>query len=227
MHIFFDFDGTLVDSSEGIHIALVNACKQVGIKGPELNEFRACIGPPIQEIIHRLIPEIEHDQLEAIRVGFRSEYDQRYYSRVKWHQGVIEGLTRLHALDGTSLSIVTNKPTQPTNALLSEAGITNLFKSVMGVDYRVKNGNGPIFGSKKEAICYALDFTDCPSTQAVYVGDTISDQKACQASGVEFVAATYGFHLWHPQELMGFQAAGSFEEVVRCLEQKVSDTIRF
>lgn len=222
MHVFFDFDGTLVDSSEGIHIAFTLACEEVGIKAPLLSEFRACIGPPIQALARQLVPEIEAHRLEKLRLKFRTEYDHKHYARVQWHEGVIEGLLKLHAQEETRLSVVTNKPTQPTNALIANAGIADIFESIVGVDYRVPNGIGPVFSSKKEAITYALALTDCPSQQAVYVGDTPSDQRASQESDVAFIAATYGFHLWLPQELQGTTAAGSFDEVVECLYRMAS-----
>jgi phosphoglycolate phosphatase len=222
MHIFLDFDGTLVDSSEGIHIAFTRACEEVGINAPELNEFRRCIGPPIQVLARQLVPEIETHRLETLRLKFRAEYDHKHYARVQWHEGVIEGLHKLHAQEETSLSVVTNKPTQPANALIADAGIADLFQSIVGVDYRVLNRSGSVFSSKNEAISYALALTDCPSEQAVYVGDTPSDQRASKESGVAFIAATYGFHLWLPHELEGTTAAGSFDDLVECLYRMVS-----
>jgi phosphoglycolate phosphatase len=218
-HIFLDFDGTLVDSSEGIHMAFTRACEEVGIKAPPLTEFRSCIGPPIQVLARQLVPEIESDRLEALRLRFRAEYDHKYYSQVQWHEGVIEGLKQLHAQADASLSIVTNKPTQPTNSLVADARIADLFASIIGIDFRVTLGEGKVFSSKKEAISYALSRTLCSREGAVYVGDTPSDQKASLECDVAFIAATYGFHLWLPHELEGTTAAGSFAGVMDCLKR--------
>lgn len=217
MHIFLDFDGTLADSSEGIFHAFVSACEEAGVNAPPLSEFRACIGPPIQVLARNLIPNIESDQLEILRLKFRAEYDHKHYAQVQWYAGVIEGIKYLRTWKATSLSVVTNKPTQPTNSLLGNAGISDLFQAVVGVDYRLNNKIGTVFCNKKEAIDFALMHTDCPSERAVYVGDTPSDLKASKECGVAFIAATYGFHSWLPGELEGTAGAGSFEEVVGCL----------
>jgi phosphoglycolate phosphatase len=217
VHIFFDFDGTLADSSEGIYGAFVHACEEVGISAPGLSEFRSCIGPPIQILARQLLPGIESDRLEALCLRFRSEYDQNCYTRLLWYEGAIEGLRRLRTLESTRISVVTNKPTQPTNNLVASAGISDLFDYVIGVDYRIANKSGAVFGSKKDAISYALALTQCPVKQAVYVGDTLSDQKASQDCGVAFIAAIYGFYSWQKHELKGATVAGSFEEIVECL----------
>lgn len=217
LHIFLDFDGTLADSSEGIHAAFTHACQEVGIQSPPLSEFRSFIGPPVQELTRQLMPGIGADILEKLRLKFRAEYDHGCYSRFQWYDGVLEGLQVLYAEEQASLSIVTNKPTRPTNDLLQSAGIARLFKYIVGVDYRVVNGLGSIFSCKKEAMLFALSLTGCPAEQAVYVGDTLSDQKACQESGVEFIAATYGFYSWQPQELDGITNVRSFGDAVDTL----------
>ena len=221
VNIFLDFDGTLADSSEGIYIAFANACDHVGINAPPLIEFRSCIGPPIQVLAQRLFPKLEADRLETLRLKFRIDYDRKYYRRVEWYEGVIEGLQKLHAEETTRLSVVTNKPTLPTKKLIANAGLSGLFECVIGVDYRVVHRNGPVFRSKYDSICHALSLTECPARCSIYVGDTLSDQRACQESGVAFIAATYGFHSWQPQELEGTTTACNFREVVSLLRSRV------
>jgi phosphoglycolate phosphatase len=217
MKIFFDFDGTLVDSSEGIHIAFTRACEDVGIKAPDQSDFRSHIGPPIQQLALQFFPDIEPDRLEIFCMKFRREYDNKYYKYVQWHEGVIHGLKLLYASGSASLSIITNKPTVPTSALIASAGIMDLFETVIGIDYRVVNGVGSAFGCKRDAICYALSLSESPVDRSVYVGDTPSDQAACLDSGIHFIAATYGFHLWLPEQLQGLTSARSFGEVLSSL----------
>ena len=221
MNIFLDFDGTLADSSEGIYIAFAKACEHVGINAPPLIEFRSHIGPPVQILAQQLFPKIEADRLEALRLKFRTEYDRKYYKRVQWYEGVIEGLQKLHTQETMRLSVVTNKPTSPTQKLVANAGLSDLFEWIVGVDYRVAHRNGPVFRSKHDSICHALSLTECPAKRSIYVGDTLSDQRACQESGVAFIAATYGFHSWQPQELEGTTSACSFREVANLLRSRV------
>lgn len=217
-HVFLDFDGTLADSSQGIYLAFATACDVAGIKPPELEEFSTSIGPPIQVIAKKLMPDIRSEQLETIRATFRAEYDNRYHSNVKWYDGVVDGLKWLASLPDFQLSIVTNKPTRPTINIISDAGIESLFNCVIGIDYRVQSTVGSIFESKSEAIGFALSLADCPREGALYVGDTPSDLQASMHNGIRFCAATYGFHQWQQNELEGTTSkASSFAEVVTAL----------
>ena len=66
-YIFFDLDGTLTDSAEGITKCVQYALESRGINVPDLNTLRPFIGPPLIEsfmnfygrrspFMHRQIP---------------------------------------------------------------------------------------------------------------------------------------------------------------------------
>jgi len=217
-HVFFDFDGTLADSSQGIYLAFAAACKNAGICTPDFDIFCTHIGPPIHVIAKRLIPDIASDQLEKIRSDFRAEYDNKYYKMVDWYDGVAEGLRWLASQPENHLSIITNKPTLPTTNIIAAACLESLFDCVIGIDYRNQHAIGPTFESKTEAIGFALSLTNCPRQDAVYVGDTPSDRQASQQNRIHFIAATYGFHQWQQRELDGTVAAYSFAEMITAME---------
>lgn len=47
-HIFFDLDGTLIDSSEGIHNGFVQTFERLGLPVPSNQKIRTFIGPPLE-----------------------------------------------------------------------------------------------------------------------------------------------------------------------------------
>ena len=47
-HIFFDLDGTLVDSSEGIHNGFVQTFERLGLPVPSDQKIRTFMGPPLE-----------------------------------------------------------------------------------------------------------------------------------------------------------------------------------
>lgn len=47
-HIFFDLDGTLVDSSEGIHNGFVQTFERMGLPVPSDQKIRSFMGPPLE-----------------------------------------------------------------------------------------------------------------------------------------------------------------------------------
>ena len=46
-YYIFDFDGTLVDSSEGIYNSIIFALKEFGIEESDREKLRYFIGPPL------------------------------------------------------------------------------------------------------------------------------------------------------------------------------------
>ena len=59
-NIVFDLDGTLIDSSEGIYSAYVNALKEMNskIKSIDFYSFKKSIGPPFDKMSKKLHPDL-------------------------------------------------------------------------------------------------------------------------------------------------------------------------
>ena len=53
--LFFDFDGTLADSSEGIYESFKNSCFKLNLEPVSINKFKKFIGPPISQILRKFI----------------------------------------------------------------------------------------------------------------------------------------------------------------------------
>lgn len=201
IHLLLDFDGTLADSSPGIFQSFRLACDSLGLQTPDLEVFRSLIGPQIQVIAASLFPELRTNDLETFRRVFREDYDQRSYRLTHWYPGVMDTLRILGKNKHIRLCIVTNKPTTPTHELIRQAGLSGCLDRVIGIDYLSIYSGGSVFGTKAEALSYAIASSSFDATTRLYVGDTPSDQRASSESGLEFVAALYGFHQWSFNQL--------------------------
>ena len=56
-HIFFDLDGTLIDSSEGIHNGFVQTFERLGLPVPSNKKIRTFMGPPLEVTFREEISE--------------------------------------------------------------------------------------------------------------------------------------------------------------------------
>ena len=110
--------------------------------------------------------------LEELRCTYRAEYDNKYCTMVRWYEGVVNELNLLASFQEVSLTIVTNKPTQPTNTIINSAGLALFFDSVIGIDYRNQHGLGSALHPSLRPSVFAMSLTNCPRQYAVYVGDT-------------------------------------------------------
>lgn len=218
-HLFLDFDGTLIDSSEGIFHSYSKACLELGLPRSSIAEFRSHIGPPIQSLAKNLIPGIADDDLESLRLRFREDYDNSGYKLFSWFEGVSATLRTLADSPMLQMSIVTNKPTRPTRAILAGAGLADCFELVIGIDYCKATFAGEPFRSKREALDFALQLADCSAANAIYFGDTPADRDTSLKCGVRFIAATYGFHQWSSSSLQCLDSISCFPELVGCIQR--------
>jgi phosphoglycolate phosphatase len=221
MQLFFDFDGTLADSSPGIHASFEHACSCQELTAPPYTAFCAAIGPPVQELALRFFPQLGPAELELFRQTFRQDYDQDRFRLCQWFDGVEPTLLALSEIPGARLAIITNKPTIPTVELLKVAGLLRYFEIVVGIDFQVIEGSGPMFTQKSEAIYLAKSRLPVNTPIGFYIGDTPSDKRASLDCGLEFIAATYGFHCWQDADLNGISHLASINDLIPCLQEAV------
>ena len=111
--IFFDLDGTLTDSGEGIINSVVMTLERYGLPVPSHEVLREFVGPPLdQSFVKHGVPADK--ALEAVEV-FRSRYNTVGVYENYPYPGVRELLESLQA-QGHRLFVATSKP--ETTAIL-------------------------------------------------------------------------------------------------------------
>lgn len=200
-HLLLDFDGTLVDSSEGIYLSFKTACSALHLTAPNPDAFRAMIGPPVQHIASKIFPELDPTSLSNFRSVFRQDYDAERCKLVNWYPHVIDTIRKLHSQNLWHLSVATNKPTEPTWKIVEAAGLSSCFSEIIGIDYLASRAQGMVFSSKAELLKYMVSTFGSKCLNIVYVGDTPGDQAACLEANIPFTAVSYGFHKWDRKEM--------------------------
>jgi phosphoglycolate phosphatase len=192
--IFYDLDGTLADSCEGIEWA---ARQALGERWPEHTSgpLRHLIGPPIRAIFGAALREqnveFEEGDLDALEKRYRALYDSEGCSRATAFSGVREGLERRQVL-GLRQFVVTNKPKAPTQRMLRALELADFIEEVGSPDTRE-----PRFASKGEAARWLLQKHNLVASQVLFVGDARDDALAAQAIGARFVAVSWGYGAAH------------------------------
>ena len=74
-HIFFDLDGTLLDSHPGILFSFETAMKEV-IPDRGIPDFVRFVGPPVREVFRLALAENDPKILESLEVSFRKSTDR-------------------------------------------------------------------------------------------------------------------------------------------------------
>ena len=185
-HVFFDLDGTLVDSLPGIAYSAQAAIERVYSRrtAPDLLPF---IGPPVREVFRRAIPEDDPEALHRLEEAFRESYDSEGWRQTKPFPGVAAVLGRLQET-GLVCHVLTNKPKKPTHEILRSLALDKYFMEVITPESRK-----PRYASKTEALLDAQRRQALPASAGWVVGDSEDDGAAAAACGFKFVAAPFGY----------------------------------
>ena len=175
--IIFDLDGTLVDSRQGILMALQDACHSVD--GEARSFDTSLIGPPVRDMLKQAVPSFSDKELDAATAKFRSIYDDRGWAGYSLYSNVIETIDHIASI-GIPMHIATYKPKIPALKICHDAGLDIYMNSI-----RAFNGN---HNSSKVDMVY--DFKD---KTALFVGDSNSDCETAFALNLDYVHCHFGF----------------------------------
>ncbi len=190
--VIFDLDGTLIDSRLDL-VHSVNAALR-HIERPELPDdvIASYVGDGAPILIQRALQGESIDQA-LVRKGL--EFFLAYYRDHKLdHTTVYPGITdALAAIQNSGngvprkLAVLTNKPVNPSRAIVDALGLGKFFSQVYG---------GNSFATKKpepEGAKRLLEESGVRPEQAAIVGDSHVDVRTGRNAGLWTVAVTYGF----------------------------------
>lgn len=217
INLLFDFDGTLFDSSLGIFTSFDYACKLCNLESPDRELFTSFIGPPVGVIANNLFPFLSESLHREFVSIFRSHYDSIGYQLSKPYEDIHSLLESIYSSSNFSLpSIVTNKPTLPTLALLDEFSLLHYFDHVIGIDYLSTPDRLNTFPCKQSAIVFLTSLAGL-SGMKLYIGDTLSDRDSAKGAGCQFLAVNYGFHQWSQEDKTNITCVDSVPDLSKYL----------
>lgn len=186
-HLFFDLDGTLIDSKPGIINSLnltMDALKvSEAERPPDLNAF---IGPPLRDSF-RMLFGFDNQQAEHATKVYRGYYTAQGINEFTVFPGIPEVLASLHK-HGLNLSLVTSKAEVYAVKLIERTGMTGLFDWISGCELSGKRSE------KAELIEYTLDRLGLkPSRDILMIGDRSHDLRGARIAGVSGAGVLYGY----------------------------------
>ena len=188
--IFFDLDGTLVDSSIGIHNGFTYTFDQLGVPSPDAKTIRGFMGPPLETSFASCLPAY---QVETAIQLYRSYYKEKGVYEAQLFPQIKELLTEL--AKQYPLYITTTKNTPTAVDMTSYFGIDRFFDGIYG--------SSPQALHKADVIRQALTTHNLDPETVVIIGDTKFDMIVAQETGIKKLAVTWGFG--DDKELMNFQ----------------------
>jgi len=188
--LIFDLDGTLIDSRQDLVNSVNAALRSLEREELPSDEIAAMVGDGAPTLVRRALGDTVDEAL--VRKGleyFLSYYREHKLDHTRLYDGIPQALESLQGANGSRrvMSVLTNKPVNPSRAIVQALGIAERFVSVYG---------GNSFETKKPdplGINTILAETGVRPEEAVMIGDSAVDILTGRAAGTWTCGVTYGF----------------------------------
>ena len=208
--IFFDLDGTLTDSGDGIINCAILGLEHFGLPVPSREEMRVFVGPPLDQTFVKFGVPADKAK-EAIEV-FRSRYRTVGKFENVPYPGIREALQTLKA-QGHRLFVATSKPEVMAVEILEKFELAEYFEKICGATLDGSRSH------KADIIAYLLGLT-ADVGQPLMVGDTDFDVIGAAAHGIPTIGVAWGYGKVADMEKAGAVAiAHTVEEMVELLNR--------
>lgn len=194
-YLFFDLDGTLTDSCEGIYKSFEYALNFYGIEIENFDVLRPILGPPLKDSFMDLFGFDEDKAANAVK-----KYRERFSDVGIYENRVYDGVEKM--LDGLKkagyvLALATSKPLEFAKTVLEIFKLDGYFDFIDGADFEGR------ISTKEDVIAdiiEGLHISDCG--EILMIGDRKYDLLGAASFGIDAMGVLYGY--------------GSAEELSRC-----------
>ena len=192
--IVFDWDGTLMDSTATIVVAIQAACADMGLPVPSREQASHVIGLGLSEALHTAVPELDPADYSRMVERYRHHYFARD-DELNLFDGAAELLQWLSG-SGYALAVATGKSRRGLDRAFEASGLGALFHASRTAD--------ETFSKPHPAMLLELvdEFAVAPS-RTLMIGDTLHDLMMAKNAGTPAVGVSYGAH---PLEALAAEA---------------------
>jgi phosphoglycolate phosphatase len=181
--LFFDLDGTLIDSALGITRCVAYALERLDHPVPAEAELRRWIGPALRVSFAPLLKDAE--RVEQAVAFYRERFETHGWEEHELYEGIGEVVEALHAA-GHRLAVVTAKNEPHARKILRHLSFGHRFADIVGstIDGRLSH--------KPELIGEALRRLQ-PGDRPVMIGDRHMDIDGAREHGLDSIGVLWGF----------------------------------
>lgn len=182
--VFFDLDGTLSESGEGILWCVRKTIEDLNIRVPQGFEIASFIGPPLADSFRRM----ELDE-EGVKLGvktYKSYYDTKGKYMNKPYDGIKELLELLHG-SGVRLAVATSKYELFARQIVENIGLLPYFDFISGATADAERQK------KADVLRYGIEMLGTTAERSMLIGDTRFDAEGARQCGCGFIGVLYGY----------------------------------
>jgi 2-phosphoglycolate phosphatase len=184
--VFFDLDGTLIDSAPDFIAAIRRLGAEVDDVAADFSKVGAVVSKGGRAMLRRGFPGADEARIDVLLPRFLD----LYFADIAVHSRTYPGIDALLvALDarGTPWGIVTNKPDWLARELLQKLQLDKRCAALVSGDTLAVRKPDPA------PLLHACELTRVVPARSVYLGDDARDIEAGRRAGMRTIAAAWGY----------------------------------
>lgn len=182
--IFFDLDGTIIDSSEGIFSSIQFAMNHMDLPLLDNATLASFVGPPLLESF--LMMGLSEERATQAVTYYRKNYQEEGVYQLTLYDEIRPVLSEL--AQNNLLYIATSKPEYFAKKIMNHLDLTQVFQGIYGADFENRRSK------KADVLAYAIENSDIREhDEQLMIGDRKHDIIGAKQNGIEGIGVTYGF----------------------------------
>jgi len=190
--VFFDLDGTLIDSAKDLSYAIDVMSNAMQIKKPSIDHIKKWIGNGTLKLVERSLKYStgsvpEEKELKMAFELFSDAYRECVGEYSVLFEGTKDLLVKLLA-QNIKLACITNKPLEFTEFLLQQNMISQFFSVICAGD------NVEFKKPDPWPLLHASETLNVDIKECLMIGDSTHDIAAARNAGCDVYAVNYGYN---------------------------------
>ena len=183
--LFFDLDGTLTDSSEGIINSIIYALEKMNVDIKDKAILKKFVGPPLMDSYKKYYGFNQEEAELGLKL-FREYFSVKGIFENRLFDGIYDLLEQLYNA-GVELVLATSKPDVYAEQILEHFGIKKFFTHISACPMEEADT------TKLDIIKGALKMTSVKNKEEILmIGDTILDVNGAKECGLDSIGVLYG-----------------------------------
>ncbi len=184
--LFFDLDGTIVDSAPGIKESVRFALSHFGIDEKDEEKLNLFIGPPLFDAFSSIYGMNKEDADTAV-AKYRENYKQnKAMLKYKVYDGV-ELMLKTLKENGFKICLATAKPKEFAEIILDDADLSKYFDIINGASFDASKR------SKTAVIKDTIKTNNFKKENILMIGDRENDVTGAKNNTIDVLGVTYGY----------------------------------
>ncbi|EAH9284133.1 HAD family hydrolase [Campylobacter upsaliensis] len=186
INVFFDMDGTLIDSANAISSAVNEIRAELKLSPMKREDIMRIINTPQIDWAKELY-EMKNFNHSSFKDGFEKYFIKHYQQSVVLFEGIKEILDFLKE-QKCYLAIATNAPQSSLTQILNKHNILSYFDKILGVSVGIEPKPSPMMLHLLKA--------EAPYQTSLFIGDSAKDKEAAQRADIPYYHAK-----WYEKDL--------------------------